>query len=310
MSNPIRFGQEFQGRIANPRDVLIFHRAKKTARSAKVTIDEPELSIDDPELSISEKLSKIRVHTLVKEYLAAQELQLLGEAGMSDAIQMFVEKDDSHAISSHVSTALRTLMKGVQANGELDEADLDDVVTKVREQHEQDYAEQAKPGQAREIQGKARADELDAGSDDSMMMDVDMAGSDFEEQSDEAPPPKKKATVSKKTTASKKAPAKKTPAKGRGKKTVASESEEVIELDVDEDEAEEPIPFPTKKTNRAMVSSQTAAKKAPAQKTTASRARGGTQQSTLSFAPSGRSSARAAATRAKSKLASTVDSDD
>lgn len=144
MSNPIRFGQEFQGRIANPRDVLVFHRAKKTTRSTKVTIDQPELSIDDPELSISEKLSKVRVHTLVKEYLAAQELQLLGEAGMSDAIQVFVEKDDSHAISrwvvliirfglltdysSHVSTTLRALMKGVQANGELDEADLDDAV--------------------------------------------------------------------------------------------------------------------------------------------------------------------------------------
>lgn len=147
MSNPIRFGQEFQGRVANPRDVLIFHRAKKTTRSAKVTIDQPELSIDDPELSISEKLSMIRVHTLVKEYLAAQELQLLGEAGMSDAIQMFVEKDDSHAISkwvvlvrlelllnyfSHVSTTLRALMKAVQANGELDKADLDDVVRHLR----------------------------------------------------------------------------------------------------------------------------------------------------------------------------------
>lgn len=100
MSNPIRFGQEFQGRIANPRDVLVFHRAKKATRATKVTIDQPELSIDDPELSISEKLSMVRVHTLVKEYLAAQELQLLGEAGMSDAIQMFVEKDDSHAIST------------------------------------------------------------------------------------------------------------------------------------------------------------------------------------------------------------------
>lgn len=102
MSNPIRFGQEFQGRIANPRDVLVFHRAKKSTRSAKVTIDQPDLSIDDPDLTISEKLAKIRVHTLVKEYLSAQELQLLGEAGMSDAIQMFVEKDDSHAISRWV----------------------------------------------------------------------------------------------------------------------------------------------------------------------------------------------------------------
>ena len=51
-------------------------------------------------MSISEKLQKVRVETLVKEYLAAQELQLLGESGMSDAIQMFVEKDDTHAITT------------------------------------------------------------------------------------------------------------------------------------------------------------------------------------------------------------------
>jgi double-strand break repair protein MRE11 len=101
--NPIRFGQEFHGRIANPRDVLTFHRSKKLttgSRSGKVAIDQPELSIDDPELSVQEKLSKVRVQTLVKEYLAAQELQLLGETGMSDAIQMFVEKDDIHAIET------------------------------------------------------------------------------------------------------------------------------------------------------------------------------------------------------------------
>lgn len=99
MSNPVRFGQEFQGRLANPRDVLVFHRAKRNNKSAgKVTTDEPELSIDDPSLTTAEKLAKVRVHTLVHEYLAAQEMQLLGEAGMSDAIELFVDKDDTHAI--------------------------------------------------------------------------------------------------------------------------------------------------------------------------------------------------------------------
>jgi double-strand break repair protein MRE11 len=100
MHNPVRFGQEFAGRIANPRDVLLFHRAKKAAtRGGKVVTDEPELSIDDPDMPVREKLEKIRVATLVKEYLAAQELQLLGENGMSDAIQTFVDKDDIHSIS-------------------------------------------------------------------------------------------------------------------------------------------------------------------------------------------------------------------
>jgi double-strand break repair protein MRE11 len=110
MSNPIRFGQEFQGRIANPRDVLVFHRSKKSAaRGGKVKMDQPDLEEEedgaDADLSISEKLARVRVSTLVKKYLEAQELQLLGEMEMSDAIAMFVEKDDTHAISTCVPSS-------------------------------------------------------------------------------------------------------------------------------------------------------------------------------------------------------------
>lgn len=102
MSNPVRFGQEFAGKIANPRDVLVFHRAKKSA-ARRVVADEPEFDGDEEGDGL-EKLAagQVRVHSLVQEYLRAQEMQLLGEAGMSDAIQIFVEKDDPHAISKYV----------------------------------------------------------------------------------------------------------------------------------------------------------------------------------------------------------------
>jgi double-strand break repair protein MRE11 len=143
MSNPIRFGQDFQGKIANPRDVLVFHRSKKISKNTKITIDEPELSIDEPGLTVPERLAKVRVETLVKEYLSAQELQLLGELGMSDAIQLFVEKDDIHAIQkyplflspshsetesviSHVGKVLKAMTKGVRTNGRLDDRHLDE----------------------------------------------------------------------------------------------------------------------------------------------------------------------------------------
>ncbi|KAH9941530.1 DNA repair exonuclease [Amylocystis lapponica] len=295
MSNPVRFGQDFQGRIANPRDVLVFHRAKRgAARGGKVVVDQPELSIDDPELSISEKLSKVRVQTLVREYLAAQELQLLGEAGMSDAIEVFVDKDDIHAIQTHVASALKTLTKGVQANGEeIDEDDLDEIVGKVRERHDQEYAEHRYQGVKPSTKGKAKArnDDSDAASIDSMAMDIDVAGSEF----DEPEPPKK--TTTKKAPA-KKAPAKKAPAKGK-KKAVESDDDD----DDDDDGVEEEQP--KKRTNRAAVLSQTTAKKAPAKKTAAA-----AKQSTLSFAPSGgRASTRAAATKAKKKVAEVVELD-
>lgn len=69
--------------------------------------------------------------------------------------------------------------------------------------------------------GKAR-DEEDSdgqGSVDSMMMDVDMRGSDFEEPPSDPPAKKKTTTKGKKTAApAKKASAKTTTAKGRGKK--------------------------------------------------------------------------------------------
>ncbi|KAF8726493.1 hypothetical protein AX14_007836 [Amanita brunnescens Koide BX004] len=304
-SNPVRFGQDFQGRIANPREVLIFHRSRKTTgKSAKVVIDQPELSIDDPELTVSEKLAKVRVGTLVKEYLSAQELQLLGEHGMSDAIQMFVDKDDTHAIETHVTKALNHLMKDVRGKtveGDVDEDNLHDMLMQAKEQHEKDYIERAK-AKSTKNKGKAR-DKDDEGvgqSDDSMMMDLDArgGGSDFEAlESDEPPPPKTtargKKTATKKAAA--KAPAKKAPAKGRGKKAVESESDESIE---DVDEVQEEVVKPKKTSRAAVLSQPTTAKKATTRKTAA----GSSKQTQLSFTPAARSSTRAAATRARGNL--------
>ncbi|KAA1467120.1 DNA repair exonuclease [Dentipellis sp. KUC8613] len=310
MSNPIRFGQEFTGRLANPRDVLVFHRAKQSA-ARRVKADEPDLALgengmmegdDDDDEGDGGRLGRVRVHSLVQEYLRAQELQLLGEGGMADAIQMFVEKDDTHAIAEHVKATLKALMKGVQANGEIPEEDLDDVLDKVREQKEKEYEEERTMGKTTKSKGKGKAragsDESD-GTVDSMAMDVDDVGSDFDS---EAAPKKKKAAAT--TRAKKAAPApKKTTARGK-KKAVESDSEE------DEDEEEEPQP--KKRTNRAAVLSQsTTAKKAPAKKTAAATK---AKQSTLSFAPSGtaRTSTRAAAGRARGKMteAIEIDSDD
>ncbi|TFK32099.1 DNA repair and meiosis protein Mre11 [Crucibulum laeve] len=312
-SNPVRFGQEFQGRIANPRDVLVFHRSKKAAaRSAKVSIDEPELSIDDPRLSVSEKLEKVRVGTLVKEYLSAQELQLLGENGMSDAIMLFVEKDDIHAIQTHVSKSLKALVNGVQPNGELDEDDLEDLLVKEREKQEKHYLETRNAPKGPKSKGKARADESNASSDDSMMRDGEdfAAGSDFEDLDSDLPPPKKAATKPKKAPA--KAPAKvatkKAPAKGKGKKLASDSEIEIIESDEGEDDEEDEAPKPIKRTNRAAVLSQPAAKKAPAKKKAA--APSTQRQSQLTFAPAGRSSTRAAATKARGKMVMNDDDSD
>ncbi|KAF9045420.1 Metallo-dependent phosphatase-like protein [Panaeolus papilionaceus] len=349
MSNPIRFGQEFAGRVANPRDMLVFTRSRKStagarARNAAIAegMEGVELSIDDPTLTNEEKLSKVRVGTLVEEYLRAQELQLLGERGMGDAIRVFVEKDDIHAIQTHVERSLKTLIKSVSPNEdvEIEEEEVIELLAQAKKDQDQEYAAKEREraaGRGRKEKSKAQPEpDSDA---DSMTMDVDMGeangdfNSDFDNNSDEAPPPtaaKKrgaaaKATTSRtaaaagkaaatKTAAKAKAPAKKPAAKGRGKKKVVSEDDEdedeVIELD--DDEEDEPPP-PPKRGGRAAALSQPATKKAPAKRAPAASKASGSKatQSTLTFAPSQRAtSSRAAAGRARGRMVVDDDEDD
>ncbi|KAL1717578.1 Metallo-dependent phosphatase-like protein [Schizophyllum commune] len=284
MSNPVRFGQEFQGRIANPRDVLIFHRAKRMARNAKVAIEKPELSIDDPELTTSEKLEKVRVGTLVREFLAAQDIQLLGEMGMSDAIRMFVEKDQIHSIQEHVQTELKKMQQNMRIDNklekELDDSDIEELLHKAKENQEKEYEETYKQRKSTKGKGKAKSPSPTPAeeSDDSMKMDIDLGtkGSDFDDDMESDPPPKKKAPA-RKAPAKKAAPVKKAPAKGRGKK--------------------------------AATPAQTGTKKAPAKRKTAASS---SKQTQLTFTPATtqRTSSRAAATRARGKIVIEDDSDD
>jgi double-strand break repair protein MRE11 len=39
MTNPVRFGQDFIGRVANPRDILQYYRKKKSAEKSKSSTD-------------------------------------------------------------------------------------------------------------------------------------------------------------------------------------------------------------------------------------------------------------------------------
>ncbi|KAI0284566.1 Metallo-dependent phosphatase-like protein [Russula aff. rugulosa BPL654] len=246
MSNPIRFGQDFVGKIANPRDVLVFHRAKKSA-ARRVVADEPDRDEEGDEI---DKLAagQVRVHALVQEYLGAQKMQLLGEVGMSDAIQVFVEKDDIHAISKHVDNAVRAMVKGVQANGEVPEENIDDVVEKVREEHERQYAAEQRSGKTGATKGRAKgraeADNDDAGSVDSMAMEIDEPGSDF--GSDIGPPTAKKAGTSRGKRAA--------TSTVSGKKASSSGKKRLDESDDEDDDEIAEVPKSTTRTRRAAAS--------------------------------------------------------
>lgn len=93
--NPHRYGQHFLNKVANPKDILLFHR-KKNFRAATVDIDRPK--------GMEDRLrgDDFKVEDFIKEYLDAQNLELLPENGLSDAVKNFVEKDDKEAIREYV----------------------------------------------------------------------------------------------------------------------------------------------------------------------------------------------------------------
>ncbi|KAI0037063.1 Metallo-dependent phosphatase-like protein, partial [Vararia minispora EC-137] len=294
MSNPIRFGQEFVGRIANPRDVLVFHRAKQSA-GRRVKANEPMKLDEDGEGLHEGEAGRVRMREVVQEYLRAQELQLLRENELADAIQVFVDKDDIHAIQSHVSDYLKSMMEGVHMHGEISEETMDEVFQSVRHEHAKAYKGQQsskKPGKGK---GKARAQDKDDQSDqsiDSMAMDVDQAMSDFEE--DEPPPPPKRATASRAKAA---AATKRPVARGR-KKAVEESDDEDDDEEYDDDEVE--APPPKKRTTKAT----TATKKAPVKKSaTTAKSRAGAGQTTLTFVPTAGRTTRAAAGKSRKKPA-------
>ncbi|CAE6481657.1 unnamed protein product [Rhizoctonia solani] len=322
MSNPVRFSQEFIGRVANPRDVLVFHRAK-TMTKGKVVADEPELSIDDPTIPVAEKLQKVRVQNLVREYLAAQELQLLGEPGMSDAIQTFVEKDENRSISEFVNNSLKAYEKKLNGR-DVQEANLDDALYELKGEHEKEYQE-SQFGKAPNLKGKARAKEDDdALSVDSMEVDDDMldgvGGGDDEAFSEEEPPPPKKTTTRAKASTSKattKTTAKSTakpPAKrgAKSKQLFSPDSDddaEIIELPDDEDDEDEPEPEPAPKPRgRAGVLSG-ATKKTTAKKTTTA-TKGKQTKLTMGASQASARAPRAAAKSARSKVQAAIELSD
>ncbi|ORY98277.1 Mre11 DNA-binding presumed domain-domain-containing protein [Lobosporangium transversale] len=116
--NPQRFGQEFVDMVANPRDVVHFYRRKTTVN--KNTKTKPEM--DD--VAAPEKLDTMRVENLVQKYLSAQNLSILPEIQLADAVRIYVEKDEKDAVKDFVLTSLDRMQKAIRTkqNIELEEA--------------------------------------------------------------------------------------------------------------------------------------------------------------------------------------------
>jgi double-strand break repair protein MRE11 len=63
--------------------------------------DDEDWAGDDADpnaITAADRLAKLRMANLVKQYLQAQNLEVLVEGGLEDAVMRFVDKDDKDAI--------------------------------------------------------------------------------------------------------------------------------------------------------------------------------------------------------------------
>ena len=144
--NGQRFGQKFVGKVANPNDLLQFHkslvRKKKEAegvvgRGGGADVEVEEEAIGNPQLQ-----DQRRIEQLVNTNLTAG-LQLLSEMDMSNALDDFINRDPS-AIDKLVKQRINETQALVEEEGDVDElGNPDDAMRRIEEAVQQRLARSA-----------------------------------------------------------------------------------------------------------------------------------------------------------------------
>ncbi|KAI9021901.1 Metallo-dependent phosphatase-like protein [Hyaloraphidium curvatum] len=236
---PQRFGSRYVGQVANAKEILQFYRKKASHDPSKERRKQAAATINQvPDLP--DKIEDTKVEDLVTEYLTAQELDILPENELGDAVKMFVEKDDKDAIKEFVIESLERIQLDMKAQAPvIDDDEEEDAIQKKaadwKRGRVEEYKQEAK--KTKPAKSKAKPKRRNSSS-----MEED---EDFEE---EAPKPAAKGR-GKAATAAKKAPAKSAAAKTKpaaSRKRKASEDDEDDEDDVrgalDDMDEDEDIP--------------------------------------------------------------------
>lgn len=338
LGNPIRFGQEFIDKVANPKDVLQFHKKKAPPRK-KASGDRRYAYVDvEPEDLMSvEKFEKIKVGGLVKEFLDAQKLELLNSDGLERAITNFVDKDDRDAIQHFVKGMMKTFqgtLNSMAPNEEQLELELDRIreeqsknderraESRRRAQEEEEEEAEGRAGTSRNAD-KGKGSKSKSGrtakqvdSDDSMLMDEASEG--FSDGS-RASPVARTGVSARRGGASGKASGSRSTAnsgsRSRSNAMFLGQSQEDDEEEEMEEEDSTPAPRAAAATSKASSRAQALARKTPAKKrapaapaTSPSTGRKATTSTT-----SGRGASRggrAAAAKASRRITAEADSDD
>jgi double-strand break repair protein MRE11 len=144
--NPQQFGREFVGQVANPKDILLFYRKRVFSKEGNEMKADTKAQPTVP-ISIPTHLEEgAKMEDLVQEYLDAQELKILPENQLMEAVGIFVDKDDKEAIKEFVSMSLersRAMLSNLDIDG--DDVDMAEEAESVKKKLAKDFMETGVP---------------------------------------------------------------------------------------------------------------------------------------------------------------------
>ncbi|KAM0786756.1 hypothetical protein ACM66B_002191 [Microbotryomycetes sp. NB124-2] len=275
IGNPQRFGQEFVDRVANPRDIVQFHRRAASKRANKVEFDNPDEDKVNRAIAtdgLENGMEKLQMTSLVAEYLKAQDLVVLPAAPMQDAIDLFVDKGDKDALTNLLKKQLRDSLKTIEKdldNSRLGpDENLDEHIKAAKEKANKRYAvdnQDDEEGDEEEQAGPANDASAERDSMDDSSDAPSVASGRGRRAASKQAPKQKAGTSTTKAAASK--------AKGKQKALFEDDdeddSEDAVQILSDSDDV--PPARATKKKTPAAAKATTArtAGKAPARKAAA-----------------------------------------
>lgn len=161
--NPQRFGQAFVNIVANPRDILLFHRKRELAPrkptdKSKIGVPKnPDEYVNDPNKNVED---------LVGEYLGHQHLALFPHNEFGDCVRIYVDKDDRDVIDTFVRQSLERICLDVtEGSVALEETVLRTEIERSRQKREEEW-HRMHPGIDAVLSHKAKVISKDSQSDD------------------------------------------------------------------------------------------------------------------------------------------------
>ncbi|EER18885.1 meiotic recombination repair protein, putative [Perkinsus marinus ATCC 50983] len=114
-----KFGQQFLEEVANPADILLFHKKKK--RPAKQKKNELQLNLEDhvPAGASSDDTTADRdmMQDIIFHYVnGADCLDLIPETRLNEVVQEYVHKNETAAITQFVSEVVKQTSESIEAD--------------------------------------------------------------------------------------------------------------------------------------------------------------------------------------------------